>query len=419
MELVKNSRIGIWGLGKTGWAAVRHFKNNGFFVWGMDRDSLQEKKEDIEIIQETETNSVFFCKESDYIFASPGVEIKGHYAKYSKKWINECDYFQFHYQKPIIAITGSVGKTSTLHLLSGILDYYKISHVTGGNIGTPLFDILDFNQDAPLALIELSSFQLETATQFAPDIAIVTNIYPNHLDRHKTFDEYSRAKWRITAAQNSNQHLIIPQELGNYPLWICSAATKHVIDHAHEQNQEFSISFSQNWSVIKQVLSLLQLPVTSLHVAAKKLTLPEHRFEYVGNYAGISFYNDSKSTLTESTLAAVRQFSPQKPIVFLGGESKGVDRSPLIQALKEHVKYVICFGKEARILNQLCTLFSVSSSEHATLFDAFHYGITIAKSGDIILFSPSGSSYDLFKNYIERGNCFKELVHQLMQKKIS
>lgn len=417
MELVKHSRIGIWGLGKTGWAAVRHFKSKGFEVWGMDRNPEQEKETNIPIL--SETNIDFFCKESDYIFSSPGVQITSHYAKYAQKWINECDYFQQNFNKKIIAITGSVGKTSTIHLLSGILNYYKIPHILGGNIGTALFELLDnYENQSDLALLELSSFQLEHAKFFAPDIAIITNLYPNHLDRHKTFEEYSHAKWRITALQKNNQHIIMPQELGNDALWRSTSAQKHIFFNSYEKSFQFPLSFGQNWQIIQETLSILQLPLERLHDAVKTLTLPDHRLEYVGDFAGVSFYNDSKSTLSESTLAAVNQFLPKKPILFLGGESKGVDRSALIEKLQGNITHALCFGKEALQLHALCCNWGIPATAHESLSDAFNYGTMIAKKGDIILFSPSGSSYDLFKNYIERGNYFKQLVNQFIQQKI-
>ncbi len=142
------------------------------------------------------------------------------------------------------------------------------------------------------------------------------------------------------------------------------------------------------------------------------LSVPQHRFERIGTYQGITFYNDSKATISESTLESLARCSSKPVILFLGGISKGVDRSSLIKQLPKTIKSVICFGKEADTLHKLCIAQNLKSSSHPTLESAWTSCTSQASNGDIVLFSPAGASYDLFKNYEERGTVFKKLVTQ-------
>lgn len=442
--------LGIWGLGSTGRAAVAYFQNKGYAVWGMDR-SLKHMDLEIEIVPETEAD--FFCQKSDLLFASPGVDTNVFYAKYTDKWIIECDFFQESWKKPIIAVTGSVGKTSVVHILSSVLLAYQKPCLVGGNIGTPLFALLDESPDRfEMALLELSSFQLEYAKLFSPDIAIITNVYPNHLDRHKTFDSYLQAKLRIIQAQNSNQVAILPIELltslslpkkVSQRIFISScppdvktmvSADKesdtiiysdsvsivryHLGSHTPLISHESlpNCSYIQNWLIIGAVLHALNLNTDTIASLKEDIAIPPHRLERIGEYLGASFYNDSKSTVPQSTLAAVKKFFPKQPLLFLGGESKGVNRESLIQELQNTVQHIFCFGKEATMLDALCKSYGIPSSAYPTLDDAFFACVKQIKIGDVVLFSPSGSSYDLFTNYQERGNTFKKLVTFLIEK---
>ena len=369
--------------------------------------------------------------------------------------IEEVDLFYKEWKKPIIAVTGTVGKTSVVHLLSEILAHNGKNVATGGNIGTAMLDLL--SQTAEYALLELSSFQLERADAFTPEIAIITNIYNNHLDRHGTFEKYVLAKCNLIKKQTSQQKTLVPwvlrttiRALTDRPIayFSCQAVTPQDVaelhphdtlytlqaSQVHEDNEQQcpvnlvqisrggqklvygpitlpALSHRENWLVLLATCDLLSISNEALSLPP--VTLPAHRLEKLRTKNDITFYNDSKATIIESTLAAVEQLNSKKIHLLLGGLSKGVDRSSLMQQFKGKVASIICFGHEAEILYEACQNSSIPVYKNFTLEDAFNTALTVARPGDIVLFSPSGSSYDLYNNYKERGDAFAALVKQL------
>ncbi len=179
-----------------------------------------------------------------------------------------------------------------------------------------------------------------------------------------------------------------------------------------------NLSFIENWIAIVAALHTLELPLGPILQQAQRSTLPDHRLSKIAMINDIVFFNDSKSTTPISTLAAVTSLQGAPIHLFLGGLGKGIDRAPLIQQLQEKIHHIYCFGKEAKQLATLCNEQNTAHSEHATLEEAFSSCMQNIKSGDYVLFSPSGSSFDLFENYEQRGNRFVALVEQFakMQK---
>lgn len=196
MNIDKSSRIGIWGFGVVGKSVADYLLSLAYSnITIMDKRTPTEdeqhylKKNNIAWHQQCDEETFFnFC---DILIPSPGVNIKlHHYATYISKWLHELDIFYNNFNKPIIAITGSVGKTSTTHILGKLLQHLSIPVAIGGNIGIPMLDLISRQNNVDYALLEVSSFQLLHCTQFAPQYAVITNIYPNHLDYHTTEDEF-------------------------------------------------------------------------------------------------------------------------------------------------------------------------------------------------------------------------------------
>ncbi len=207
-------KIGIWGLGKVGKSTIRFFSENGLL-------SLLEAKElskddrsfcelhNVNVIRQNGNTVKTFLQNNDVILASPGIDLEP-YPNYKHKFITELDLFALHFNKPTIAITGSLGKTTVTYLLHQLLN--PSTTALGGNIGIPMLDIIQQN-NVKQAILEVSSFQLELSKQFAPDLAIWTNFYPNHLDRHKTLKDYFNAKYKLLEFQNKTQQTLVPIEL--------------------------------------------------------------------------------------------------------------------------------------------------------------------------------------------------------------
>lgn len=448
---IQTKKIGIWGFGIVGKAALNYFYTKKNPIMIMDsRELTSQENNSIRnhgaiLINQKECKK--FLEENDFILASPGIDLHN-YSNYTHKFITELDLFTQENNKQIIAITGTIGKTSVTHLLSMIIKKHE-PLITGGNIGIGMLDLLN-RTDAKKVILELSSFQLEYNKLFAPDLAIWTNFYPNHLDRHLTLEEYFNAKYTMLKYQNAKQNALVPLELAAQIVH-----TKHTHQNAHGTLHFFStakpclhiynrlpkdstlfwiensiiihykdnkkqelipiknlplITFETNWLIITAALTLLNIPLNLLSNISE--TPLEHRIEKVFAKNQIEIYNDSKSTIMESTLAAVEKLNGKKIILLLGGLSKGVDRKTYIAQLKGKVKKIICFGAEAVQLNQYAQESAIASRAFPTLDESVFYTLEKIKPEEQILFSPGGSSYDLFKNYEERGTYFKQLIHK-------
>lgn len=355
----------------------------------------------------------------DYVLVSPGICLLS-YQEYLDKILTEFDLFKLAWTGKIIAVTGTVGKTSVTHLLGTLLQSQRIPVLIGGNIGTGMLDLClnkpqDINQQACIAVLELSSFQLEHVQKAAPDIAVITNIYPNHLDRHRSFQEYCAAKARISTLQNSTQVTLMPEELKVIPELSRGPGIKKYFSSEILKNISVPpISYPINWAIIYSVLEELQLPAHDIisQVTPESLELPHHRLEPIATYNTVTWYNDSKSTVPEATYMALSTLKNSPVILIAGGISKGVDRSNFLTQLPPHVQTVILFGAEATQLAKNaphCPIIIVTTLQEAVL--TAH---TICPRPGTVLFSPGGASFDLFANYTERGEMFATCVRQLL-----
>ncbi len=412
----KNKKVGIWGFGTVGKSALSFLSPLECQISVIDAkepDALQEallKGHNARFVPETLLPQ--FLEMNDYIIASPGVNLTP-WADFKHKFISEIDLFASLVKKPTIAVTGSIGKTTLVHVLTHLLTEYGQKALAAGNIGYPLLDALSVQHEYDVLVLELSSFQLEHNTHFAPDLALVTNIFPNHLDRHVTMEEYITAKGKLLALQTEEQAAIVPLDFID-EFWPFVNSQKMVwLGNQNDLNIDkelYDITCAQNWNMILAALESWKIDPVDLTQKMKSMPRLPHRIEPAGIHNGIRFYNDSKSTIAQATLNAVNQFKGNDIILFLGGIGKGVDRSDLIKELAETVKEIICFGKEAETLHTQCVAEDIKSSCHPTLETAFEHCIKNAVSGDVVLFSPSGASYDLFEHYEARGNQFKKLV---------
>lgn len=451
---LNQKNIGIWGFGIVGKSAAAYLHSLNNHIEILDKRELTaEEQENLKNMgacwtqqQDTATTEAFLAR-NDYIIVSPGVDTRT-YTQFAEKFIAELDLFQTAYKKPIVAITGSVGKTTITHLLAHIIRSYSPTWWMGGNIGTSMLDALAIQEKTDGAILELSSFQLDQCQSFAPDMAIITNIHPNHLDRHGSFEQYTQAKAKIFTHQNEEQSALIPLALKSTLDIEKQASSIHFFSLVKPQPETLktlsnksilfyidngcikayndgtiitlvdikklpTISFLENWLIICAVLFISQLPVDNLPEIIANISLPEHRLEYVATISNIDFYNDSKGTTTAATLAAVEKLKNRPIILILGGLGKGVDRSPFIKQLKDSVKAIVCFGDERESLGAACQTNNIPCSIATTLDQAVNTCLSFAQKNDQILFSPAGTSFDMFKNYEERGAYFKELVKKL------
>ena len=409
------STIGIWGAGLVGMSALRYYKNKNSPLLLYDHAPLSPDKlhdfKHVKLFQPDQLST--FLETADTIIPSPGIDTRA-YSAYAHKWLSELDVFYQACTTPIIAVTGSVGKTSTVTALAHLLTKAGKAVRVGGNIGIGMLDLLQDPTPSDYIILEVSSFQLEYAKTFAPFLSIWTNCYPNHLDRHGTMDNYVGAKGQILRSEDSEHPALIHEQLAPYcagspyarAYTTFSATPEHI-----QLVQQGTGLHADHYALLEKAAAMLSVPYSPDLFA--DLELPGHRTEQVATVNGVSFYNDSKATIMQATLGALSRLQPNPTILFLGGLSKGVDRQPFFEQLPAHVKHIICFGAEADTLARYGREHIFSASVHTTLESAFEHARTLARTGDTVLFSPGGTSFDLFKDYQERGERFCALVKNL------
>ena len=418
-ETLKNKKIGIWGLGLVGKSALSFFSSLSNSISVLDKKKLSPFDE--ELIKGHKATNVDqnllpeFLDMNDIIIPSPGINLAP-FSQFKHKWVTELDIFHQYCKKPTIAITGSVGKTTITHILFHLLNKCGIRAVAAGNIGKPMLDVLSEQDKYNVILLELSSFQLQYNKQFAPDVAIVTNFFPNHLDHHADIEEYLNAKGQLLFHQTEKQTAFIPMEyvdtfwsfVGRQKIsWIGSEAELETVNRIVKLSD---VTCKENWQLIIPALEHFNIEPERFLQHVHSIPTLEHRMQRLDTKNGITFYNDSKSTLPQATLNAVQRLQNRSITLFLGGLSKGLDRTLFIKKLKTGIKSVICFGAEAEQLHAVCKKNKIASSTHATLEEAFSYCMNHVKQNDTVLFSPAGSSFDLYENYVKRGKHFQQLV---------
>lgn len=432
---VTNKKIGIWGLGIVGTSVLKYVQQFTSQIQILD----QKAHPTLPVIVQTPETIITFLEHNDIIIPSPGISLLS-YQKYQHKFVHELDIFAPNFKNTTIAITGTLGKTT----VTSYIQQCTLHSLAAGNIGYAMLNVLSLQEQPKTVVLELSSYQLQHAKNFTPDIAIITNFYPNHLDHHATIEEYLNAKCVIFKNQKSTQKALIPLELidqiekvihipsqvylfsENKPTQAPNYPTFYIDQNAivlHHNNQTVTIfdgvnqlpstTFTQNWIAILATLYLNSTPVQSLTQKLHSLHAPEHRIEFVKKIHNVSVYNDSKSTVWQATQCAIQRFPEKCIALFLGGISKGTDRAPLIEYIATQNITVFAFGSEALQLSELCKKYKVPHVPTATLEQALDLFLQHHAHFDILLFSPSGASYDLFKNFEDRGAQFKKLINEL------
>jgi UDP-N-acetylmuramoylalanine--D-glutamate ligase len=391
---------------------------------------------------ETGGHGLLTFRRQDLIVVSPGVPLNTPELAQVKSFglpvIGELELAARFLKGKTLAITGSNGKTTTTALVGEILAAAGLPTLVGGNIGVPVVALIDPSTDQTWSVLEVSSFQLESTVQFHPEIAVILNITPDHLDRHGTFENYALAKERISASQSPEDNLILNADD------IRAAKAK---EHSSARIYWFSIEnpvaqgawLEDGYLVfrmapdapIERILPLSEIPLKGTHnvenvlaavCAARLAGAPaepirsavqnfravEHRLEYVSTINGVEYYNDSKATNVDATMKAVASFNSGIHLI-LGGKDKGSDYTQLADLLRARVRAVYTIGTAAaKIESQLRGVITLQSCE--TLEKAVNMAANAAHPGDIVLLAPACSSFDQFESYEHRGRVFKQLV---------
>jgi UDP-N-acetylmuramoylalanine--D-glutamate ligase len=341
----------------------------------------------------------------------------------------------------LACITGSNGKTTTTSLIGHILETAKFPVQVGGNIGTPLISRVDISSDTGFSVIEASSFQLELISAFRPDIAVLLNVTPDHLDRHGSIETYGAAKARMFENQKENDAAVINADdavaaqyapTGPRVFWF--SRTKRVASGCYLRGDEIVFRCDGTESVLlerkmiglrgshnlENVLAaacaakLAGVEPAAIAEGVRTFAGVEHRIEYVATISGVDYFNDSKATNVDATLKALDAF-PGNVLVILGGKDKGSDFRTLRQALRSHARMALLIGGAAdKIEADLAGVVPVERAE--TLARAVETAARRAQPGDTVLLAPACASFDQFDNYEHRGRVFKQLVRELEKK---
>lgn len=344
----------------------------------------------------------------------------------------------------IIGVTGSDGKTTTTSLINAILQKGGYNTFLGGNIGTPLFTDLDKIKPNDIVVLELSSFQL-MGMEISPQIAIITNITPNHLNIHKDYQEYIDAKKNIFKYQDENGILVLnydnditrecAKEAKGKVIFFsnktkldngyivdedvikqCNDKVRKHIFNANDAILRGEHNYQNIATAIAATSSLVEID-TAIQ-AIKEFKPVEHRIEFVRELDGVKWYNDSASSTPTRTLSGINAFK-EKIILIAGGYDKNLEYTPLAKPIIEKVKTLILIGQTSgKIFDAVKKEEDVQGKKIETymcdtLEETVNLAKKIAKPGEIILFSPASASFDMFKNFADRGNKFKELVNDL------
>ena len=445
---LKGKKVLVVGLGKSGLAAALFLRRQGARVTVSDVRSAEALAKEIpalleeNIAVEAGGHGLLTFRRQDLIVVSPGVPLDTPELAQVKSFglpvIGEVELAARFLKGKMLAITGSNGKTTTTTLCGKILEAGKIPVAVGGNIGVPVIALVEDSREGGWAVLEVSSFQLETTVAFRPEVAVILNITPDHLDRHGTFENYVAAKEMIFANQRVGDALVLNAD---DPLSSHSAARSHspifwfsrkrAVDQGAYVDQGAIVFRTAASADAEVVLEVDKIPLKGSHnienvlaavVAAKLVGVPspairqaveafhavEHRLELVATLGGVQYYNDSKATNVDAAAKAISSF-PGGIHLILGGKDKNSDYSQLNSLLRERVKAVYTIGSAAaKIESHIKGATAVESA--VTLAEAVSRAGNAAQPGDIVLLAPACSSFDQFENYEHRGRVFKDLV---------
>ena len=448
---LRKKRVLVVGLARTGMATALFCAAHHAQVTATETRGEQElgdvptKLRQAGVVLELggHTEKTFLAQ--DLIIPSPGVPADDPFlATARRKGITVWSEIELAYrfmEGKLIGITGSNGKTTTTTLLHHILKNAGMEVILAGNVGTPMIACVEAMHGGTVTVAELSSFQLELIDTFRPNIAVLLNLTPDHLDRHKTMEAYAAAKARIFEKQTELDAAVLnednPPTMQRAPkkpqvFWF---SRKHGVKQGaylrgedivvvHEGQEELvmraaeiPLAGAHNLENVLAAVTAARLAgadVASIARGVRSFAGVEHRLEFVAEIGGVRYFNDSKATNVDATLKALDAF-PGRILIILGGKDKGSDYTVLQKPLREKAILALLIGAAAnKIEKEIVGSVAVERAE--TMQRAVEIASHAARPGDVVLLAPACASFDQFRNYEERGKIFKDLVREVGQK---
>jgi UDP-N-acetylmuramoylalanine--D-glutamate ligase len=455
-EYYKGKQVVIIGLARSGESAAKLLIKLGANVLISDQKDEEQLKEIVDRLKSEYPQIEFHLGGHpeeifdgvDLVVVSPGVPYNiPILEKVRGKGIPVIGEIELAYgvcRSPIIAITGTKGKSTTSTLTGQILSktYKKGKVVVAGNIGIPLSNYVLDLIESDLLVLEISSFQLETTANFRPKVSVILNIMQDHLDRHKDLEEYFNAKYRIFANQTEEDYTILNAD---DPLASACASRNRakVLMFSSQQKLDNGV-YLENGNIMAKlpdsdkiivcksddlrihgrhnlenamaaiIVSLIyDADTNEVADVLRNFNGIEHALEFVGEANGIKFINDTKATNVVSLKAALESMS-NGVVLIIGGRDKGNDYTPIIPLIKDKVKHLVIIGESADKIQK--SLEGVTNPHRAkSMEDAVFTAYKLAVRGDSVLLSPACASFDMFQDYAERGRIFKEIAKRIVE----
>lgn len=431
----------IVGLGKTGLSCVRYLVEQGYKIAVVDSrmnppglEELQQKFPQIPLYLGDFNTKILL--QADEIILSPGVGLHtpaiAECLQHGIKVIGDVELFARVVKVPVVAITGSNGKSTVTSLVGMMAEMAEKKVKVGGNLGVPVLDLLE--QNIELYVLELSSFQLETTYSLKPAASVVLNISPDHMDRYQNFNEYLTAKQRIysgckVAIINRDDHLSyadvsLPQKIISFGVGLpdennFGIANNYLVCGNKKllQLNEIKIKGLHNMANALAALALgsaINLPLEAMLQTLRNFAGLAHRCQWVANINNVDWYNDSKGTNIGATKSAIEGLgaSNKKIVLIIGGIGKDADFTELRNVVTKYVRAAVLIGKDATLIKK--ALSGTTKILHASsMHDAVAICAQEAQTHDIVLLSPACASFDMFNNFEHRGNVFMQEVKAL------
>jgi UDP-N-acetylmuramoylalanine--D-glutamate ligase len=438
MNFEHNTAI-VLGLGSSGEAAAKLLRQEGVDVTVLDSAESDALIEKARRLNQTGVQTILGKAaeradlRSELVVLSPGidpqVELVQNFRRRGATFTGELELAYRFCHKPIVAITGTNGKTTTTQLIEMMLNGGGVRTVACGNIGMPFSEAISLQADIDVFTVEVSSFQLETISRFHPKVAVWLNFTPDHLDRYQSLQEYRRAKLRIFQQQGKGDFAVVNAQDSLPSLKaqrISFSAYNEAADLVCRENvihfrgdpilylgetRLAGLHNTENLMAALGVAHALGIEWDAAIPGLRRYRLLPHRCENVGEVDGVTFINDSKATNLDALVKALES-APRPVVLIAGGKDKGFEFDSIVALVERQVKHAVLLGEMAE---RIAKTWSTHLPCHVvtTLSEAVSTARRHAQPGDTILFSPGTSSFDMFKNYADRGNQFRQLVEEL------
>lgn len=457
IKVKKGMKALVVGLGRSGVSATKLLVKKGIKTTVTDEKNKTDLKDELDALEGVNFIPELgkhvlktFC-EQDFIVVSPGVRLDIKPLQQADKAkipiMSEIELAAQFISEPIIAVTGTNGKTTTSHLISEMIQAGGKTVFLGGNVGTPLSEYALRRDKADWVVAEVSSFQLDTSFEFKPHVAVFLNVAPDHLDRYATYDDYANSKYKLKNNMTEEDYVIVNMRdqklmtamagVKSKQLYFSSDSLNQMPPHYAEKFQGLYLdpvntmhlkaarwkdhSFPlegthlrglhnrENIMAATLAAKLAGVSNESIQKTVANFNPLPHRMEFVAKKNQVAFYNDSKGTNVASLQRSLESF--REPVILIaGGRDKGEDYGVLSRTIRSRVKNLILVGEAKEKINR-----AVGDYSETFLVGTFEEAVYLAyqksRSGDVVLLSPGCASQDMFKNYEERGNYFKKIVN--------